>query len=77
MRKAIEGYAVLWPSEDTCNQATELLAKLHLISGVGIIDALIGQLALDLGLPLHTCNRKHYENVSGLEVVEPYQKKVS
>jgi hypothetical protein len=77
MRRTIEGYAVLWPSEDTCNQATELLAKHHLSSGIGIIDALIGQLALDLGLPLHTCNKKHYENVSGLDVVEPYQKNAS
>jgi predicted nucleic acid-binding protein len=74
MRKTIEEYAVVWPSEDTCNQATELLAKYHLSGGIGIIDALIGQLALDMGLPLHTCNKKHYENVSGLDVIEPYQK---
>jgi hypothetical protein len=77
MRKTIGRYAILWPSEDTCNQATELLAKHHLSTGIGMIDALIGQLALDLGLPLHTCNKKHYENVSGLEIVEPYEKNAS
>jgi len=74
MRKTIDEYAVVWPSEDTCNQAMELLAKYHLSSGIGIIDALIGQLALDVGLPLHTCNKKHYEDVPRLDVVEPYQK---
>ena len=74
MRNTIEEYAVVWPSEDTCNQATEMLANYHLSSGIGIIDALIGQLALDMGLPLHTCNKKHYENVLGLDVIEPYQK---
>jgi len=74
MRKTIEEYAVVWPSEETCNQATQMLAKYHLSSGIGIIDALIGQLALDMGLPLHTFNKKHYENVSGLDVREPYQK---
>jgi len=57
MRRTIEGYAVLWPSEDTCNQATELLAKHLLRRGIGIIDALIGHLALDLGLQLHSCNK--------------------
>jgi hypothetical protein len=31
-------------------------------------------LASDVGLPLHTCNKKHYENVPGLDVIEPYQK---
>jgi predicted nucleic acid-binding protein len=74
MRKTIEEYAVVWPSEDTCNFAMELLAEYHLSSGMGIIDALIGQLALDMGLPLHTSNKKHYENVQGLDVIEPYQK---
>jgi len=32
--------------------------------------------AMDMGLPLHTCNKKHYENVLGLDVIEPYRKDV-
>jgi hypothetical protein len=74
MKKTIEEYAVVWPSEDTCNQAAELLAEHHLGTGMGIIDALIGQMAMDIGLSLHTCNKKHYENIPGLEVVVPYKK---
>jgi hypothetical protein len=57
MRKTIEGYAFLWPSEDTCKQAAEVLTKYHRGDGIGIIDALMGQLALDMGLPIIPATR--------------------
>ena len=77
IRETIRQYAVLRPAEDTCERATELLATYHLGSGIGIIDALIGQLALDVGLPLHTCNKRHYENIPELEVRIPYERRAS
>ena len=67
-------YDLLWPSSETCLRSLELLAEVHLRNNIGILDCLIGQMALDLGQPLCTFNRKHYSHVPGLELVEPYQK---
>jgi hypothetical protein len=42
--------------------------------GLGIIDALSGQLAVSLDLLLHTFNQKHYVTNPGLRMVQPYPK---
>ncbi|MFB3893019.1 MAG: PIN domain-containing protein [Phycisphaerae bacterium] len=63
---------VIWPAEETCRHALSLLSKLRLSTGIGIIDALIAQMALTLELPLHTFNSKHYASVPGLRLVQPY-----
>lgn len=70
----LSAYDLLWPSSETCLRAFTLLAEVHLRNNIGILDCLIGQMALDLGHPLCTFNRKHYSHVPGLELSEPYQK---
>lgn len=52
--------AVTWPSPEVCEEALALFARGHLGHGFGILDALIGQMAVALNLPLHTFNQKHY-----------------
>ncbi|MGH9463426.1 MAG: type II toxin-antitoxin system VapC family toxin [Vicinamibacteria bacterium] len=51
-----------------------LLSDEHLRSNIGILDAVIGQMAVDRDLPLCTFNRKHYAAVPRLRIEAPYPK---
>lgn len=66
------GYQLLWPDQATCSKAFESFARLYLSHGTGILDAMIGQIAVAGGGIIYTFNRKHYEAIEGLEVREPY-----
>ena len=68
----LSGYEVAWPEQGSCGRALDLFCDYYLSHGLGLIDALIAQTALDLAMPLHTFNAKHYQCVPGLELVAPY-----
>lgn len=70
----VQAFEVVWPTAETCERAVSTFAKNHLSQGIGILDALIGQLAVDLGLPLATFNQKHYAAIERLRLIQPYQK---
>jgi predicted nucleic acid-binding protein len=72
LERALGGYRLAWPTPDVCDQALTLFAQEHLRRKVGILDALIGQLAVSLGLPLHTFNAKHYAAFPDLRAMQPY-----
>ena len=70
----LKTYRILWPSHSDCNDAVKIFSRFHFSHHIGIIDALIGQLAVSFDLPLHTFNKKHYEPIPGLATVQPYAK---
>lgn len=72
--KTLDKYQYVWPQEETCNQALSIFKTFHLSHSLGIIDALIGQTAVALGLALHTFNQKHYSMIPGLQTIQPYKK---
>jgi len=74
LQKGLESYNIIWPSPEVCDKALAVFSRYHLSHSLGIIDALIGQTAVSLGLPLHTFNAKHYSMIPGLKVVQPYTK---
>ncbi len=74
LQKALAPYGVIWPPPDVCDTALGVFARFYLSHGLGIIDALIGQLAVSLDSPLHTFNQKHYVAIPGLRVIQPYPK---
>ncbi len=74
LQKALAPYAVTWPPPDVCDEALTVFSRFYLSHSLGIIDALIGQLAVSLDLPLHTFNQKHYAAVPRLRVVSPYSR---
>jgi len=39
-----------------------------------LLDVLIAQTALALGVPLYTFNQKHYQFLSELHTIQPYAK---
>jgi hypothetical protein len=74
VEQVLRGFEIVWPLPETCEAALEVFAQYHLSQGVGLLDALIGQTAVALNLPLHTFNRKHYAAIPNLVTVEPYRK---
>jgi predicted nucleic acid-binding protein len=65
---------VVWLSEEAFGRAVDLFVQHRLRHGLDMIDALVGQTALELGTPIVTFNVKHYSCIEGLELVSPYQR---
>ncbi len=74
IEKTLTSYNVVWPSTQACDEARSVFALYHLSHSLGLLDALIGETAIDLNLPLHTFNQKHYAAIPDLETVQPYLK---
>ncbi len=74
MQKELENYNVIWLSPEICNEAVGVFSHYYLSHNLGIIDALIGQTAVALNLPLHTFNQKHYSVIPNIKLVRPYEK---
>jgi predicted nucleic acid-binding protein len=67
-------HRIVWPTEADCTAAYGLLRTLRLPHGIGLLDCLIAQTALGLGVSLHTFNTRHFSVVPGLTTVQPYPK---
>ncbi|SPF42901.1 PilT protein domain protein [Syntrophobacter sp. SbD1] len=74
VQRVIEDYEVTWPSATACNEALSEFAQFRLSHGIGIIDILIGQMAVELDIPLSAFNQKHYAPVPNLLTLQPYVK---
>ena len=74
VEQVLTGCEIVWPLPETCEAALKVFARHHLRHGVGLLDALIGQTAVALSMPLYTFNRKHYAAIPNLVTVEPYHK---
>ena len=74
VERALQPYHIAWPTADTCNGALAIFTRYYLSHGLGIIDALIGQMAVALNAPLGTFNQRHYGAIPDLETVQPYEK---
>jgi predicted nucleic acid-binding protein len=77
LEKVLQSYAITWPSSETYNEARSVFANTHLSHGLGLLDALIGQTAVALQVPLYTFNDKHYAAVPHLQTIQPYIKQNS
>jgi hypothetical protein len=74
MQRELMEYSIIWPSPEICDEAVAMFAQYYLSHNLGIIDALIGQLAVSLDLPLHTFNHKHYAAIPKLKLAQPYSR---
>jgi predicted nucleic acid-binding protein len=72
VERILTAYQIVWPSAAACDAALASFSQHHLSHSLGIIDALIGHTAIELGAPLHTFNQKHYDPIAGLTTVQPY-----
>lgn len=76
LARSVTSYSVVWPSSKTCDEALSVFSLYHLSHALGLLDALIGETALALNLPLHTFNQKHYAAIPNLITVQPYTRNV-
>ncbi len=74
IESVLAAFETVWPAPETCDEALINFARFHLSHNLGLLDALIGQTAVALNLPLHTFNRKHYVVIPNLTTIEPYNK---
>ena len=74
VERVLTVFETIWPSPETCDDALNIFAHYHLSHNLGLLDALIGQMAVALNLPLHTFNRKHYAAIPDLVTLQPYSK---
>ena len=74
LERELHSYGVIWPSPTACNEALSIFADYYLSHGLGIHDALIGRMAVSLKIALCTFNQKHYSVISGLNILQPYER---
>ncbi len=74
LEKALAPFTVVWPTPGMCDEALTLFGRFFLSHNLGILDVLIGQLAVALDLPLLTFNQKHYAVIPGIQLAQPYPK---
>ncbi|MDA0242021.1 MAG: type II toxin-antitoxin system VapC family toxin [Chloroflexi bacterium] len=74
VEQVLMGFETVWLLPEECEQALRVFAHRRLSHGIGLLDSLIGQTAVALGVPLYTFNRKHYVAIPELVTIEPYQK---
>lgn len=72
--KLAEQCEIAWLSEEASDRAAALFGAYRLSHGLDMIDALIGQTALELSETLLTFNQKHYACVPGLATAAPYER---
>jgi predicted nucleic acid-binding protein len=74
IEKILCAYEVAWPSATTCDEALSVFTDYYLSHGLGILDAIIGQMAVTLNIRLCTFNQKHYSMIPNLHTLQPYEK---
>ena len=74
VQRELAPYGVVWLSPTDCDRALDVFTMYRLSHNAGLLDVLIGQTAVALGVPLHTFNQRHYNFIPGIQTVQPYTK---
>ena len=74
VQRDLSAYGIVWLSPAGCDEALGVFVEYHFSHGAGLLDVLIGQTAVALGVPLYTFNQKHYRFIPGLHMVQPYER---
>ena len=74
VQRELASCGVVWLSSTDCDQALAVFAVYHLSHNAGLLDVLIGQTAVALGVPLHTFNQRHYSFIPNIQTIQPYTK---
>lgn len=70
--RLVKPLPVAWPTNGDCDRALQDFRKLHLSHSLGLIDSLIAATTIGLNATLCTFNVKHYRNIAGLILEQPY-----
>jgi len=72
LQRQLKPFPVYWPTAQDCDRALTTFARGHLSHNPGILDALIGECAVGLGVSLVTFNVKHFRAMTALTIEQPY-----
>ena len=72
--RLLRQFPLHWPDRDDCARAFDDFSAYHLSHGLGLLDALIAETAIGVNEELATFNTKHYNIVSALQVIQPYER---
>jgi predicted nucleic acid-binding protein len=72
VERALRAHVLYWPTERDCTSALDSFVEYHLSHGIGVLDALVAETAVGLGLQLATFNERHYHVIGALETIHPY-----
>ena len=67
-------YILYWPTQTDCARALADFTAYHLSHNLGLLDSLIAETAIGLGMTLATFNEKHYSALSALKTAQPYSR---
>ena len=74
LREGLTTFVVLPPEPADAAVAEDLFVKHHLSDGPGLLDCLIGALALRLDKPIYTFNLRHLGVFAGVDARIPYER---
>lgn len=67
-------YTLYWPTLTDCARALADFTAHHLSHNLGLLDSLIAETAIGLGVTLATFNEKHYSALGALKTLQPYSR---
>jgi predicted nucleic acid-binding protein len=73
LRRHLSPYTLYWPTATDCDRALATFTRFHVRHSLGVLDALVAECAVGLGVPLCTFNVRHFSVVPGLVTEQPYQ----
>ena len=68
-------HRIVWPAPRDFDRVLADLAFARTAPRIGLTDALIGETAVGLDVPLHTFNVRHFRAIPGLFTAQPYLKR--
>jgi len=74
LKQELATYGTVWLSPEDCNKALDVFSEYHLSHNAGLLDVLIGQTAVSLGVPMYSFNYKDYRFIPGIKIIQPYKK---
>jgi len=74
LQRELATYGTVWLAFADCDRALDVFTEYHLSHNAGLLDVLIGQTAVALGVALYTFNQKHYRFIPGLQTIQPYER---
>ena len=75
VNRMLRPYRLYWPTQADCEWAFQDYATYYLSHQLGILDALIAETAVGLGVTLATFNEKHYRVMPTFQTIQPYERR--
>jgi predicted nucleic acid-binding protein len=77
IEKLLTPFKLYWPTAADSDRALHDFLRLHLKGGIGLLDTLIAETAIGLGVPLATFNARHYRAIRTLTTQQPYRRQAT